>query len=121
MTTQSPEAQHAPSYRDAQLTSLLRSHRATIKNNPDARKTLAATEQRLKYLLRLLMQWDDLHTSRAETYIQLGNIPAANTCATMILDDQRRAALYDRCQIGFDSADDERLAAVAAMDREVLA
>ena len=93
MTTQSPDAQHAPSYRDAQLTSLL----------------------------RLLMQWDDLHTSRAETYIQLGNIPAANTCATMILDDQRRAALYDRCQIGFDSADDERLAAVAAMDREVLA
>lgn len=121
MTTQSPEAHTAPSYADEQLNKLLRAHRATVKNNPEARKTLASVETRLKYLLRLLAQWDDLHASKAEDMLALGNIPAANTCATMIFDTQRRAALYDRSRIGFDSADDERLAAVATMGREVLA
>ena len=120
MTTQTPEAQHAPTYHDPQLASLMRAHRASIRNNPEARKTLALVEFRLKYLLRLLRQWDELHAGRAEQLIRLGNLPAANTAASMIFDDTRRAALYDRTPIGFDQADVDRLIAVIENDRQVL-
>ena len=47
MTTQSPETQREPSYRDAQLHKAMRLHRAAIKTNPQARKTLAAAEKAL--------------------------------------------------------------------------
>lgn len=119
MTTQSPETQREPSYRDAQLHKAMRLHRAAIKTNPQARKTLAAAEYRLKYLLRVLAQWDDLHAEQAEKLITLGNLPAANVEVTLIFNPELRAALYPRCYIGAEE-NNERLADVVALDRLVL-
>ncbi len=113
------DAQREPTYRDAQLHKALRDLRASVKHTPEAKRLLAVAEARLRYILKVLEQWDDLHAEQAEKFIALGNLPAANVETTLIFNPELRAALYPRCYIG-GPEDDSRLADAVALDRLVL-
>lgn len=112
-------AESTPTYRDAQLAKSLKTLRADIRTNPNAKRSLEKVEKRLKYLFRVLDLWDSSHAERCELLLRLGNIPAANTSATMIFDAELRARLLSRARIGLDQ-DTSAIADALAMDREVL-
>ena len=94
--------------------------RASVKPNPEARQLLKEAETRLRYILRVIEQSDAAHVDKAELLLSLGNLPAANVEASLIFDAATRTALYERTQIGADEDDADRLAAAAALGREVL-
>lgn len=115
MTTE----EKSPTYRDAQLHKLMKQLRADVRTNPTAKATLAKIETRLRYVLKVVTSWDHTHAKWAELYINLGDIPKANTAATLVFDDQVRADLLRRCFIGLTD-DSDALAEAVALDREVL-
>ena len=119
MAIYTPKAEREPAYRDAQLYKAMRELRASVKHHPESKRLLAVVETRLRYVLHVLEQWDDLHAEQAEKLIALGNLPAANVEVTLIFDPDLRAALYPRCYIGGEE-DSERLADAVALDRLVL-
>lgn len=115
-----PETDRAPSYRDAQLTGLMKELRAAVKPLPTAGQALARVEHRLRFVLRVTDLWDKTHAERARTLIQLGNLEAANTSACLIFDAGLRADLLRLAPIKQDTGAGDRLAEAAAMGREVL-
>ncbi len=119
MTTYTSNAGREPAYRDAQLHKVMRELRASVKHHPESKRLLVVAEARLRHILKVLEQWDELHAEQAEKLIALGNLPAANVEVTLIFDPELRAALYPRCYIGGEE-DSERLADTVALDRLVL-
>ena len=110
-----------PSYRDSELNKAMKALRASVRGNPDARRCLLAAENRLRFVLRVIEQWDATHARRAEQLIALGNLPAASTAGAMIFDRQLRCSIYDRTTVPLTAQEDaERLAALVELDREVL-
>jgi hypothetical protein len=111
--------ERTPSYRDATLHKLMRELRAAVRTTPAAKAALAKVEQRLRYDLKVIDLWDKTHAGRAELFISLGDIPKANTAASLVFDLDRRQALLQRCFIGLDQHD--RIEEAKALGREVLA
>lgn len=109
-----------PTYRDAELMRLFKALRATVKPYAGAKAALERVETRLRYVLRIIEQWDKTHSERAEFLIRMGCTEAANTHAAMIFDADVRAALYRRCFVGGDGGAEERVLGNAELDREVL-
>jgi hypothetical protein len=115
------DAMSEPTYRDAQLGGLLKELRGLVKSQPAAKALLEKVEKRLKFVLRVLEGWDAHHAEQAETLIRLGNLPAANSAATLIFEPQLCAGLYRRSPILSDSTADDRMAEAIELEREVLA
>lgn len=119
ISTETP-TERLPSYRDAQLSKLIKELRAAVQPFPRSKAALIRVERRLKFLLRLLDAWDATYAERAETSLQLGNVPAANTAASMIFDTKTRTGLLKRAPIGIDYDAGDRVAENAELEREVL-
>lgn len=117
MTTELRE----PTYRDAELGKLFKTLRADVRQIPTAKRDLEKLETRLRYVLRVCEQWDSAHVARARFLLSLGNIPAANTHASLIFDAETRQDLLRQCFVGFDLDTNDRTAENAELDREVLA
>src|SRR5215213_4765734 len=109
-----------PTYRDHELGALLKGLRADVKPLPSASLTLQRVEKRLRYVLRVIESWDAYHAERAETLIKLGKFEAANSTATMIFDEDVRAALYWRAPVTLDTGAGERIAEALELEREIL-
>jgi hypothetical protein len=120
MNTPAPEqTERQPMYRDQALNKAFRELRATIKTNPAAKLAPGCVEQRLRAVLKVVQSWDDYHAERVELFLRLGDVPEANTAATLLFDSETRTALLARCPIGVDSHD--RLEESDQLERTVLA
>lgn len=112
---------HPAGYRDSQLAGHMKELRACCKPFPRAKAALERTENRLRYLLRLLQTWDETHERQVETWLRLGNIEAANTSAALIFDPETRLRLLRRAQITPDTEDAaDRWAENELMERMVI-
>lgn len=116
-----PQAARQPSYRDKQLGTLMKELRGAVRSLPLAKQALERVEQRLRYVLRVVELWDHTHAERAELLIRLGNLPAANTAASLVFDEGRRHDLLRQTNIGLDATAADRLAEAVELGREVLA
>jgi hypothetical protein len=115
-----PPPERQPIYRDAQLHVLMKTLRAAVRPHPPSRIALDKAEQRLRFVLRVVEQWDASHAARARELIALGCLPAANGAATMIFDRDLRHSLLCRCYIGADAGAVERMEEALELGREVL-
>jgi hypothetical protein len=122
MSTYAPidQVERQPTYRDKELGTLMKALRDEVRTLPKAKAALVKVEGRLRYVLKVLDLWDQTHAGRAELFLSLGDVPKANTSASLIFDADTRAALLRRAPIGSDRATGERLEENSLLEREVL-
>lgn len=123
MTTNQDTPQDRHRYRDARLSAALKAHRVAVKGNPDAQRTLAALESRLRYVDKCLSLWDQHHGRLAAAALDRGEMEKAAGLAWLIWDADDRLRVLSMVRMdsaAAAAAAAERLAANAELGRETV-
>jgi hypothetical protein len=108
-------------YRDARLSAALKAHRAAVKGDASAEHTLQALEGRLRYVDRILGDWDKHHGRQAAAALDAGQHERAAGLAWLCWDDELRRSLLAQVRMQDAAAEAaERISANAEMGRELV-
>jgi hypothetical protein len=105
-------------FRDSRVTQALKELRRVA--GPEARPAIDRLVERLRYIDKILTNWDRHHAKIANAHIDAGRFEAASLVAWLVWDDESREGLLAKFRLNVDTGEaEDRISAAIAAGREV--